>query len=105
MEEKLRKMKQLLEMDVTNESKDEILLHYYERAKRTIHQYCNVNELSEYYQNTHIDLAVYFYKHRNADGLQRKSEGERTLIFEEGIPSHIKSALPLPRIQVGGYRV
>lgn len=104
MEEYLMKMKRLLEIDVADESRDDILLHYYERAKQLIMQYCNVNELPERYHNTYIDLAGYFYKNRNSEGLHRRSEGERTFIYEDGIPFHIKSALPLPRIQVGGYR-
>lgn len=103
MVEYLLDMKQLLEIEATDVSKDELLFYYYERAIRTILQYCNVTELPERYHPTYIDLAVHLYKHRNAEGLHRKSEGERTFIYEDGIPFHIKSALPLPRIQVGGY--
>lgn len=105
MEEVLVKMKRLLKIDSEDESEDEWLLHVYERAKQTILQYCNVRELPDHYAHTYMELAFYFYKHRQSMGLQRRREGERTFVYEEGIPSYIKASLPLPRIQVGGYHV
>jgi len=60
-----------------------------------------VTELVPEHDDTIAALAVYFYKNRDSLGYKQQVQGERSVTFEGGIPQHIKSALPLPRIKVG----
>ncbi|KGR90184.1 DNA-packaging protein [Ureibacillus massiliensis 4400831 = CIP 108448 = CCUG 49529] len=101
MSESLAKMKRLLEIDDTDVTKDEQLLHYYQRAKIAILHYCNVNELPIQYEETIVDYAKFLYKNRNSEGLSQIKQGERSTSYELGIPLSIRSALPLPKIKVG----
>jgi len=48
------------------------------------------------------EYATYLYKNRDAEGLLRKTEGERSIAYEGAIPETIKLALPKPRIRVVG---
>jgi hypothetical protein len=96
-------MKQLLEMDDGDTSKDSILNHFLRKSRQIILSYCNVTELSEKYDGTIVDFAIYLYKNRNDTGVIKKTEGERSVSFEIGIPENIRLALPLPKIKVGGY--
>ncbi|MFT4413907.1 phage head-tail connector protein [Fredinandcohnia humi] len=101
MSESLLKMKRLLEIDDTDLTKDEHLLHYYNRAKIAILHYCNVNELPIQYEETIVDYAIFLYKNRNSEGMNQIRQGERSATYELGIPLSIRSALPLPKIKVG----
>lgn len=101
MSDPLLKMKVLLEMDVTDGTKDEPLLHYYERARNSIFQYCNVSELPVQYEDVMTDYAIYLYKNRHSEGMNQVRQGERSVTYESGIPLSIRSALPLPKIKVG----
>jgi hypothetical protein len=44
---------------------------------------------------------VYLYKNRDSAGIIKRSEGEKSVTYEEGIPEFIRLSLPLPRIKVG----
>lgn len=101
MTEPLVKMKRLLEIEEADATKDEFLLHYYNRAKIAIFQYCNVNELPNQYEETIVDYAIFLYKNRNSEGMNQIRQGERSATYELGIPLSIRSALPLPKIKVG----
>lgn len=101
--EDLTLIKQLLEIDIDDMSKDSVLNHFIKRSKDIILAYCNVTELSSEYSDTIVDFAAYLYKNRNNTGFIEKKEGERSIAFEIGIPENIRIALPLPKIKVGGY--
>lgn len=101
--DELNLIKELLGIDALDTSKDSIIGHFQEKSRKMIMGYCNISELTEIHSGAIADMAVYLYKHRNSEGISKKSEGERSVIFETGIPEHIKLALPLPRIKVGGY--
>lgn len=103
MDEQLNIMKQILTIDLKDTSKDFILNRYIKKAKNIILGYCNVDSISERYIDVVIDYAVYLYKNKDVEGMLRKTEGERSIAYEEGIPANIKAALPLPKIKVGGY--
>lgn len=60
-----------------------------------------MTELSEDYNGTITDFAVYLYKNKDSEGISKKMEGEKSVTFEEGFPDFIKLALPLPKIKVG----
>lgn len=95
-------VKMLLDIDVTDTSKDSILNHFITQALKVALAYCNVLELSTEYDDTIADLAVYFYNNRDSVGYRQMAQGERSVTFEGGgIPEYIKSALPLPKIKVG----
>ena len=99
-------VKMLLEINMLDSSKDEIINHYIDQALRMALSYCNVTELSTDYDATIADIAVYLYKIRDGIGYKQKTEGERSAIFESGgIPEYIKLSLPLPKIKVGAQDV
>ncbi|MGG1644356.1 phage head-tail connector protein [Paenibacillus sp. NRS-1782] len=101
MSELMDLMKRLLSMEPTDISKDDILIHYLNKAKGNILGYCNVNVLPTEYDDVMVDYAVYLYKNRDSVGLINKQEGERSATYESGIPASIRLALPLPKIKVG----
>ncbi|AIQ11338.1 phage head-tail connector protein [Paenibacillus durus] len=101
MSEQLDLMKQLLGVELTDISKDDILTHYLNKARNNILGYCNIDVLSNTYDDTVVDYAVYLYKNKDSVGLTQKQEGERSASYEPGIPQSIRLALPLPRIKVG----
>lgn len=96
-------MKELLEIDIGDTSKDSILNHFLTKARNIILAYCNIVELSTDYDDIIVDFAVYLYKNRNSIGVIKKTEGEKSVTYEVGIPENIRLALPLPKIKVGGY--
>lgn len=99
--EQLDLMKALLHIEATDTTRDHILLHYIQKARSGALGYCNVNELPPIYDFIIVDYAVYLYRNRDAVGMTRKTEGEKSVSYEDMIPLSIRLALPLPRIQVG----
>ena len=101
----LELVKMLLDIDATDTSKDNILNHFINKAINIILGYCCITELAETYNDVVADFAVYLYKNKDSEGISKKTEGERSIQYEGGIPENIKMALPLPRIKVGAYIV
>lgn len=101
MNEQLELLKQLLGIDSFDISKDDILNHYLKKANSIILGYCNIDLLSAIYDDVVVDYAMYLYKNKDSEGLSQKREGERSAIYESGIPQSIRFALPLPKIKVG----
>ncbi|MGG1650088.1 phage head-tail connector protein [Paenibacillus sp. NRS-1780] len=101
MSELMDLIKRLLGMELTDISKDDILIHYLNKARSNIVGYCNVATLPVEYDDAMVDYAVYLYKNRESVGLIIKQEGERSATYETGIPASIQLALPLPKIKVG----
>ncbi|SDL24574.1 phage head-tail connector protein [Natronincola ferrireducens] len=99
----LELMKELLEIDLIDSTKDHVLNHFLKKACEVSLGYCNVSELPDKYDDTIVDFAVYLYRNRNNTGLIQKREGEKNATFEIGVPEEIKLALPPPKIKVGGY--
>ncbi|HHX62458.1 MAG TPA: DNA-packaging protein [Epulopiscium sp.] len=96
-------IKELLGIDIEDTSKDGMINHFLGKARSIALAYCNTGELPQQYDGTIVDFAVYLYKNRNAAGIIKKVEGERSIVFEIGIPENIRLALPPPKIKVGGY--
>ncbi|MDY8025234.1 MULTISPECIES: phage head-tail connector protein [Paenibacillus] len=101
MSDLMNLMKRLLSMESTDISKDDILIHYLNKARSNIFGYCNVVTLPVEYDHVMVDYAAYLYKNRDSVGLTNKQEGERSVTYETGIPASILLALPLPKIKVG----
>ncbi|MFK4475705.1 hypothetical protein ABH897_005499 [Paenibacillus sp. RC73] len=101
MSDSLNLLKRLLGMEPTDISKDDILIHYLNKAKVNILGYCNAATLPVEYDHVMIDYAMYLYQNRSSVGLINKQEGERSATYETGIPTNIRLALPLPKIKVG----
>ncbi|MBE0341090.1 DNA-packaging protein [Paenibacillus sp. 28ISP30-2] len=101
MNDSLILLKRLLGMEPTDISKDDILIHYLNKARSNIFGYCNVSALPVEYDHVMVDYAVYLYKNRDSVGFINKQEGERSATYETGIPASIRLALPLPKIKVG----
>ncbi|URJ61201.1 phage head-tail connector protein [Paenibacillus polymyxa] len=101
MSDQLDLMKRLLNMEPTDISKDDILIHYLNKARSNIFGYCNVATLPVEYDDVIVDYAAYLFKNRDSVGLIDKQEGERSATYEIGIPTSIRLALPLPKIKVG----
>ena len=101
----LQTLKMLLGIDLVDTSKDGILNHFINQALRLALSYCNVTELPTEYNDTIAELARYLYINKDSMGYSEKTEGERSITYESGIPEYIKSALPIPRIKVGVYNV
>lgn len=101
----LETMKMLLGIDNTDTSKDNIFNHYLNKSRNIILGYCNVDFLDSKYDETIIDFAICLYKNKDLEGLDSKTEGEKSVKVQAGIPENIKQALPLPKIKVGSYDV
>lgn len=97
-------VKTLLDIDSWDTSKDIILNHYISKANTMALIYCNVSSLTGY-DDTIAELAVYLYQNKDSVGYTQKTEGEKSVAYELGIPESIKSALPVPRITVGAADV
>ena len=100
----LELVKMLLGIDSADISKDKILNHYITQANKMVLFYCNISALTGY-DDTIAELAVYLYKNRDCKGYTQKTEGEKSVAFELGIPESIKAALPVPKITVGATDV
>lgn len=98
----LELMKLLLGIQSTDTSLDTLLNYFLDKSTEVILGYCNINLLPEQYDNVVAEYAAYLYKNRDAEGLLRKSEGEKSVAYEGAIPETIKLALPKPRIKVVG---
>jgi hypothetical protein len=100
----LELVKLLIGIDITDNSKDNIIDHYINQANNMALFYCNVSALSGY-DDSIADLAVYLYKNKDSVGYKQRSEGEKSGTFETGIPESIKASLPTPKITVGAADV
>ena len=96
-------LKLLLGIDEGDTSKNGILSHFLLKARQIILAFCNVTELSAEFDGAVTDYAAYLYRNRNEAGLIKKTEGEKSISYEIGIPENIRLALPLPKIKIGGY--
>jgi hypothetical protein len=101
MSDSLDLVKQLIGIDVTDASKNDIVNHCLKKARSHIIGYCNIDSLPSTYDEVVVDYAVYLYKNRDSVGLMQKQEGERSASYEPGIPQSLRLALPLPKIKVG----
>jgi hypothetical protein len=101
MIEQLLLLKQLLGIESFDVSRDDILGHYLKKANSIILGYCNLDILPAIYDDVVVDYAMYLFKNKDSEGLAQKREGERSVIYESGIPQSIRFALPLPKIKVG----
>ena len=81
---------------------DELLNHFINKARVIILGYCNIDILPEQYESAVAQYAVYLYKNRDSEGLLKKTEGEKSVIYEATMPYSIRLQLPLPRIKVVG---
>ena len=98
----LELMKLLIGIDSYNDSLDALLNHFINKARAIILGYCNINILAEEYDSAVVQYAVYLYKNRDSEGLLKKTEGEKSVIYESEIPCSIRLQLPLPKIKVVG---
>lgn len=101
----LELLKQL--MGISDTSKDTILNHQLDKAKKSIQSYLNYTdteftEVEAKFQTQIVDLAVYYYQNRNNAGVIQQSQGSRSQTFERGIPKEIIQSLPMPRVRVVG---
>lgn len=96
----LELMKQILNIDVSDNSKDNVLNYYLNRAEKAIIHYLNVSEMPTGYDDVIVALAVMYYN--NPSSAKQQSQGSRSVSFTDGIPNSIKMALPKPRIKVMG---
>lgn len=97
-------IKELLGIDIKDNSKDTILNFYMVKAKNAIINYLNINE-EEYNEmnldNQTIELSMYYYQNKKMTGIKQYSEGTKHRSYEEnGIPESIKTTLPLPKIKL-----
>lgn len=98
----LERMKKLLELEEVDIPADEICEQYLDIAIKMACHYCNQESMSEAYNNTIVELAIYLYTHKESLDLKSMQEGERTASSNvvDGIPDYIRLALPLPRVRV-----
>lgn len=96
----LELMKQLL--NITDNSKDDILNFYLSKSILAIKNYTCLDIIPEEYNNTVVDLAIYFYKNKDKVGITSMAQGSRNQSIIDGIPESIKACLPKPKIRVVG---
>jgi len=93
----LELMKELLNYPVVSE---DILNFYLSKAQTAIKAYSNIDTIPEEYNNSVVDLAVFFYKNRDKVGVTSSTQGARSLSLVDGIPESIKATLPLPALKL-----
>ncbi len=98
----LELMKELLGLDLTDITKDNILNHFLSKSQIAIKAYCNIEEIPESLNDIIVDLAIFFYRNRTSEGLRQSSQGSRSQTLIDGIPESIKSCLPLPKVKLMG---
>ena len=98
-------MKLLLGIDSSDTAKDNILNHYLNKGRNIILGYCNIDSLDTKYDDTVTDFAICLYKNKDLEGIESKTEGDKSVKVQTGIPENIKKALPLPKIKVGACDV
>jgi hypothetical protein len=86
----LELLKQLLGIDSFDISRDDILAHYLKKANSIILGYCNLDILPAIYDDVVVDYAMYLFKNKDSEGLAHKREGERSAVYESGIPQSIR---------------
>jgi hypothetical protein len=100
----LNLLKIILEMDITDSSKDNLLNFYISKSKNAIKNYCVLTEdeyLAANLNNPTAELAMFFYKNKKNSGLKNKSEGSRSFSYtESAIPTDIKETLPVPKVKL-----
>lgn len=89
-------------LGITDNSKDTILNHYLSKSQNAIKTYCNIDIIPEQYNPSIVDLAIFYYKNRNSEGITQQSQGSRSQTLEKGIPESIKASLPIPKVRVIG---
>lgn len=92
-------MKTLL--NITDTSQDTVLNFYISKAQNSIKHYCNITDLTGL-DNQVTDLAMYFYKNKNMQGITQATQGSRSQTNIDGIPQSIKVTLPIPKIRMCG---
>jgi len=95
-------MKLILGLQVADTSMDVLLNHFLLKARTILTGYCNIDTLPEFFDSVVGQYAVYLYKNRDSEGLLKKTEGEKSVIYEGELPFSIRLQLPLPRIKVVG---
>lgn len=96
-------VKMLLGIALDDITKDDVLDHFIGLARKIALSCCNCEYISSEYDGAIAELAVYLYKNKDSTGYKQKTEGERSVTYQDGsIPEYIKSSLPLPKIKVGG---
>lgn len=103
----LEVLKDLLNIDEFDDSKNTILTHYLNKAKKSIQAYLNYKDdeftlIEDKFETQIVDLAIFYYKNRSNSGIIQQSQGSRSMTIERGIPKNIKDSLPLPRVRVVG---
>lgn len=100
----LELLKELLGIDITDNTKDTTLNFYIDKSKSSIQTYKNYTMTEDdfnLYTNQIIELTIYYYKNKDKVGYKSVSQGSRNISKESlDIPSDIKLSLGLPRIGV-----
>ena len=94
-------------LGITDTTKDAILEHHINKAKKSIQSYLNYTDeeftlVEDKFKTQIVDLAVYYYQNRNNAGVIQQSQGSRSQTFERGMPKEIVQSLPMPRVRVVG---
>ena len=97
-------LKDLLNMDEFDDSKNNILEFYLTRATNSIQFYLNYStkDMENGFEAEIVDLAKFYYQNKDKTGKIQMSQGSRSETIERGLPRHIKDSLPLPRVRVVG---
>lgn len=96
----LELMIELLNISAEDTSKDNILNHFLSKSQIAIKQYCNIEVIPESLNDIIIDLAIFFYRNRDKEGVRQVSQGSRSQTLVDDIPGSIKTCLPLPKLRL-----
>lgn len=95
-------LKELLNIEETDATRDNILSFNIRKAEKAIKRYSKItDEELENYSEEIVDLSFYYYNNQKAIGVKNESQGSRSKSYEiKNIPTSIKSRLPLPSIRM-----
>lgn len=98
----LELLKELLNIEKTDSTKDNILNSNIKKAEKAIKKYSSLtNEDMKNYIDEIVDLAFYYYNNQKNIGIRHESQGNRSKSYEiDEIPTSIKARLPLPSLRM-----
>lgn len=104
MDELLKDAKTLLEMDMADNSKDNVLNLYISKAVTMIKSYLNNEKLSDSYikdkfKDAVLQLVYDGYSIKGEEAVKQKTQGNRNITYKDNLGMNINSVvdlLPLP---------
>jgi hypothetical protein len=82
----LDNVKLILEIDLDDESEDDLLNLYISRASNFVKSYCSVTEISSELAELVEDIAVYNYRNKGIENIKSEGKGSLSESYRDSLP-------------------